>query len=132
MQQRQRRPRAAATGRLEPAHQRHQVHAARRVEWTSRFARTQGQVELSVSDTGQGIKPEFLPFVFDRFRQADASTTRRHGGLGLGLSIVKSLVELHGGTVDVESPGEGQGATFIVRLPIPPLPEEAPVSLPGT
>jgi signal transduction histidine kinase/ActR/RegA family two-component response regulator len=90
----------------------------------------QGQVELSVSDTGLGIKPEFLPFVFDRFRQADASTTRRHGGLGLGLSIVRSLVELHGGTVDVESPGEGQGATFIVRLPIPPLPEEVPVSLP--
>jgi CheY-like chemotaxis protein/two-component sensor histidine kinase len=91
----------------------------------------QGQVELSVSDTGLGIKPEFLPFVFDRFRQADASTTRRHGGLGLGLSIVRSLVELHGGTVDVESPGEGQGATFIVRLPVPPLPEEAPVSLPA-
>jgi len=91
----------------------------------------QGQVELSISDTGLGIKPEFLPFVFDRFRQADASTTRRHGGLGLGLSIVKSLVELHGGTVDVESPGEGQGATFIVRLPVPPLPEEVPVSLPA-
>jgi signal transduction histidine kinase/ActR/RegA family two-component response regulator len=91
----------------------------------------QGQVELSVSDTGLGIKPEFLPFVFDRFRQADASTTRRHGGLGLGLSIVKSLVELHGGTVDVESPGEGQGATFIVRLPVPPLLEEAPVRLPA-
>jgi signal transduction histidine kinase/CheY-like chemotaxis protein len=91
----------------------------------------QGQVELSIADTGLGIKPEFLPFVFDRFRQADASTTRRHGGLGLGLSIVKSLVELHGGTVDVESPGEGQGATFIVRLPVPPLPEEVPVSLPA-
>jgi len=88
------------------------------------------QVELSVSDTGQGIKPEFLPFVFDRFRQADASTTRQHGGLGLGLSIVKSLVELHGGSVDVESPGEGKGATFFVRLPVPPHPAEAPVSLP--
>jgi signal transduction histidine kinase/ActR/RegA family two-component response regulator len=89
-----------------------------------------GQVEMTVSDTGQGIKPEFLPFVFDRFRQADASTTRRHGGLGLGLSIVKSLVELHGGSVEVDSPGEGRGATFIVRLPIPTLPQEAPVSLP--
>jgi signal transduction histidine kinase/CheY-like chemotaxis protein len=80
-----------------------------------------GQVELSVSDNGQGIKPEFLPFVFDRFRQADASTTRRHGGLGLGLSIVKSLVELHGGSVDVQSPGDGQGSTFLVRLPIVPV-----------
>ena len=94
-----------------------------------------GQVELSVSDNGQGIKPEFLPFVFDRFRQADASTTRRHGGLGLGLSIVKSLIELHGGTVDVQSPGEGQGSSFFVRLPITPLQghgvEEVLVSLPA-
>jgi signal transduction histidine kinase/ActR/RegA family two-component response regulator len=75
-------------------------------------------VEISVSDSGQGIDPRFLPFVFDRFRQADASTTRRHGGLGLGLSIVKSLVEMHQGTVEAQSPGEGQGATFIVRLPL--------------
>lgn len=96
-----------------------------RVDVTLREHR--GQVELSISDTGLGIKPEFIPFVFDRFRQADASTTRRHGGLGLGLSIVKSLVELHGGTVDVESPGEGKGATFIVRLPVPPAAEETPV-----
>jgi signal transduction histidine kinase/ActR/RegA family two-component response regulator len=88
------------------------------------------QVEMTVSDTGQGIKPEFLPFVFDRFRQADASTTRRHGGLGLGLSIVKSLVELHGGSVEVDSPGEGRGATFTVRLPIPTLPQEVLVSQP--
>ncbi|MDB6043287.1 MAG: hypothetical protein JWM63_1838 [Gammaproteobacteria bacterium] len=75
-------------------------------------------VEINVSDTGQGIDPKFLPYVFDRFRQADASTTRRHGGLGLGLSIVKSLVEMHGGTVDVKSSGEGQGTTFTVRLPL--------------
>jgi CheY-like chemotaxis protein len=74
-------------------------------------------VEISVSDSGQGIDPAFLPYVFDRFRQADASTTRRHGGLGLGLSIVKSLVEMHEGSVEAQSPGEGHGATFIVCLP---------------
>ena len=76
------------------------------------------QVEVIVSDTGQGIRAEFLPHVFDRFRQADASTTRRHGGLGLGLSIVKSLVEMHGGSVDAHSSGETRGSTFIVRLPL--------------
>ena len=86
----------------------------------AREAERDGQryVEISVSDSGQGIDPRFLPFVFDRFRQADASTTRRHGGLGLGLSIVKSLVEMHQGTVEAQSPGEGQGATFIVCLPL--------------
>jgi signal transduction histidine kinase len=78
------------------------------------------QAEISVTDTGQGIKAEFLPFVFDRFRQADASTTRHHGGLGLGLSIVKNLVEMHGGTVAVQSAGEGRGSTFIVCLPLEP------------
>jgi PAS domain S-box-containing protein len=80
--------------------------------------RVNSHVEVCVEDSGVGIKPEFLAFVFDRFRQADSSTTRRHGGLGLGLSIVKHLVELHGGSVRVKSAGEGQGSTFIVALPI--------------
>jgi len=75
-------------------------------------------VEIRVVDTGQGISPDFLPHVFDRFRQADGATTRRHTGLGLGLSIVRQLVELHGGTAHAASPGVGRGATFTVRLPI--------------
>ena len=74
--------------------------------------------QIRVSDTGKGISAEFLPYVFDRFRQADSTTTRSHGGLGLGLAIVRQLVELHGGTVGVESLGEGQGATFTVKLPL--------------
>jgi PAS domain S-box-containing protein len=80
--------------------------------------RVNSHVEISVEDNGIGIRPDFLPFVFDRFRQADAAITRRYGGLGLGLSIVKHLVELHGGVVRVKSPGENQGSTFIVSLPI--------------
>jgi PAS domain S-box-containing protein len=83
-----------------------------------RVVRAGASVEISVSDTGQGIEPEFLPHVFDRFRQADSSTTRSVGGLGLGLAIVRHLVELHGGTVEAESGGEGQGATFRVKLPL--------------
>ncbi|HSV15472.1 MAG TPA: PAS domain S-box protein, partial [Tepidisphaeraceae bacterium] len=74
--------------------------------------------ELTITDTGQGIKAEFLPHVFERFRQADASTTRQFGGLGIGLSIVKQLTEMHGGSVRAESPGKGRGATFIVTLPV--------------
>ena len=81
--------------------------------------RRDGRVMIQVSDTGVGIKPEFLPHVFERFRQADSSTTRRHGGLGLGLTIVRYLVEVHGGVVSVESKGEGAGATFTVTLPEP-------------
>jgi PAS domain S-box-containing protein len=79
---------------------------------------------LTVSDNGKGIEPEFLPHVFERFRQADSTSTRAHGGLGLGLAIVRHLVELHGGTVHAESAGAGQGATFIVRLPMALAPAE--------
>jgi CheY-like chemotaxis protein/anti-sigma regulatory factor (Ser/Thr protein kinase) len=77
-----------------------------------------GSAAIRVIDTGAGIRPDFLPYVFDRFRQAESTITRSHGGLGLGLSIVRHLVELHGGTVEVESEGEGTGSTFTVRLPI--------------
>jgi PAS domain S-box-containing protein len=82
-----------------------------------RLSRADSRVEIAVSDTGHGIEPEFLPHVFERFRQADSSTTRRHGGLGLGLAIVHHLVELHGGTAHAESTGHGQGSTFRVYLP---------------
>src|SRR6185503_1410549 len=74
-------------------------------------------VEIRVTDTGQGIKRDFLPFVFDRFRQADSTTTRQHGGLGLGLAIARHLVEIHGGSINAESTGEGRGASFSVRFP---------------
>jgi CheY-like chemotaxis protein len=80
--------------------------------------RVSSHVEISVSDNGIGIPANFLPYVFERFRQADASTTRRFGGLGIGLSLVKTLVEMHGGSVRVKSPGENQGSTFSVALPI--------------
>ncbi|HTD13663.1 MAG TPA: PAS domain S-box protein [Chthoniobacterales bacterium] len=80
--------------------------------------RVNSHVDVTVIDTGEGIPPDFLPYIFNRFQQADASITRRHGGLGLGLAIVKNLVELHGGTVQAKSDGVGQGATFIVSLPL--------------
>ncbi|HEX8710079.1 MAG TPA: ATP-binding protein [Pyrinomonadaceae bacterium] len=83
-----------------------------------KLERVNSHVEVIVSDDGQGISPDVLPFVFERFRQADSTMTRAHGGLGLGLAIVRHLVEMHGGTVEVESPGEGQGSTFTVRLPL--------------
>jgi signal transduction histidine kinase len=83
---------------------------------------------LTIRDTGQGIRPAFLPFVFDRFRQADSASNRAHGGLGLGLAIVRNLVELHGGSVQAASDGEGHGSTFTVRLPLDRI-GDAPVSV---
>jgi PAS domain S-box-containing protein len=86
-----------------------------------RMQREDSAVEIVVSDTGIGIESSFLPHVFQPFRQQDATITRTHGGLGLGLAIVKHLVELHGGTIEARSDGPGQGATFVVRLPVAPL-----------
>jgi signal transduction histidine kinase len=83
-----------------------------------RLSRVGGQAEVEVSDTGRGIASEFLPHVFDRFRQADGRITREQGGLGLGLSIARHLVELHGGTITAESDGVGRGATFRFSLPL--------------
>ena len=83
-----------------------------------RLERVNSHVELSVSDTGAGIRSDFLPYVFERFRQSDSSSTRRTGGLGLGLAIVKHIVEMHGGTVEAASDGVDQGASFLVRLPL--------------
>jgi signal transduction histidine kinase/DNA-binding response OmpR family regulator len=105
------------------------------VKFTPRGGRVQVQVhrvnthvEIVVSDTGQGIAPDVLPHIFERFQQGDSTSTRRHTGLGLGLALVRHLVELHGGSVEAASPGEGQGATFTVRLPIaaPRERDEAP------
>jgi CheY-like chemotaxis protein len=84
----------------------------------ARLERTNSSVEIIVSDTGVGINPEFLPYVFDRFRQADGSSTRRQSGLGLGLAIVRHLAEMHGGGVRAESTGVGEGSTFVIRLPL--------------
>jgi PAS domain S-box-containing protein len=86
---------------------------------TVALAAADGSAELRISDTGVGIPPAFLPYVFDKFRQADASFTRQHGGLGLGLAIARHLIELHGGSIEARSAGEGSGATFVVRVPLP-------------
>ena len=95
-----------------------------------RVHRVDSRIELRVQDTGAGIAPEFLPHLFERFRQADSSTTRQHGGLGLGLAIVRHLVELHGGAVAAESAGPGRGAVFTVTLPVSAV--AAPKGEPGT
>ncbi|WNG44248.1 PAS domain S-box protein [Archangium minus] len=99
---------------------------------TVSLSQSASHAEIQVSDTGDGLAANFLPHLFERFRQADASSTRRYGGLGLGLSIVRHLVELHGGTVEAQSAGKGLGATFIVRLPrVAPRPDAAePVRAP--
>ena len=86
-----------------------------------RLERVNSYIEISVADSGDGIKKEFLPFVFDRFRQADGTTSRQYGGLGLGLAIVRHLVELHGGTVQADSFGEGKGSIFTVKIPLLPV-----------
>jgi CheY-like chemotaxis protein len=86
-----------------------------------RLQRVNSHVEIVVSDNGQGIKTEFLPHIFERFRQADGAITRTQGGLGLGLAIARHLVESHGGTIHADSPGEGQGSVFIVQLPLMPV-----------
>ena len=91
-----------------------------------RLARTDGYARIQVTDTGEGIAPQFLPFIFDRFRQADSTITRRHGGLGLGLAIVRHLAELHEGTVHAESAGEGYGSTFMIHLPVGAVPVARP------
>jgi PAS domain S-box-containing protein len=83
------------------------------------FGRIGDKFDISVRDTGEGIRPDFLPFVFDRFRQADSSTTRKYGGLGLGLNIVRTITEMHGGTVAAYSEGKGKGTTMTVELPVP-------------
>jgi PAS domain S-box-containing protein len=85
---------------------------------TVKIDRAASMAQVSVTDTGEGIRAEFLPYVFERFKQADGSITRKHGGLGLGLAIARHLIEMHGGTIDASSPGEGLGATFKLSLPL--------------
>ena len=80
--------------------------------------RVGSQAQVTVTDTGEGISPEFLPYIFNRFQQGDGTTTRRHGGLGLGLAIARHLVEMHGGTIEASSEGLNKGATFMVSIPL--------------
>lgn len=98
--------------------QTHRLQSAGDFSWDATNFCGSSYAQITVTDTGIGITPKFLPYVFDRFRQADSSTTRTHGGLGLGLAIVRHLVEMHGGTVQVDSPGKEQGTTFTVNLPL--------------
>jgi PAS domain S-box-containing protein len=91
-----------------------------------KLKRVDSAAEISICDTGEGISKEFLPFVFDRFHQADGTTTRRHGGLGLGLAIARHLVEMHGGTITAYSAGKDQGATFVIQIPLSILRNDAP------
>jgi CheY-like chemotaxis protein len=109
------------------------------VKFTPRNGRIQVQVEgrnsrahIRITDTGRGIDPAFLPYIFERFRQADSSSTRSEGGLGLGLAIVRHVVALHGGTVEAESAGPGQGSTFIVQLPLPAVQGTIASAKPGS
>ena len=106
------------------------------IKFTSRGGRVEIQLDqqgasaqIRISDTGQGIRPEFLPYVFDYFRQENSSITRQHGGLELGLAIARQLVTLHGGEIEAESPGKDQGATFTVTLPLSPAVTAAPTYL---
>ncbi|MEX0272182.1 ATP-binding protein [Leptolyngbyaceae cyanobacterium UHCC 1019] len=93
---------------------------------TIALTQTATDAQIAVSDTGKGIKPEFLPYVFEHFRQEDGATTRKFGGLGLGLAIARQIVEMHGGQIFVDSPGDGQGTTFTVQLPLASHPNELP------
>ncbi|WP_168192392.1 ATP-binding protein [Chroococcidiopsis sp. TS-821] len=90
--------------------------------------RVERYAQITISDNGQGIHPDFLPYVFDRFRQEDSSITRRFGGLGLGLAISRQIIEAHGGTIAVQSPGVGQGATFTIKLPLIATPQKSPAN----
>ncbi len=95
---------------------------------TVRIERLDSMAQVTVTDTGEGISPDFLPYVFDRFKQADGTTTRRHGGLGLGLAIARHLMEMHGGAIEAESAGLGAGASFRIRIPLTPIPFTPPIT----